>query len=202
MLENLCDMQKLIEVCWELGVGSELDVQSSCVCLKVIEVDILLLEVVEVQLCNWLVVLFGQCLEVLIDMFVLYDVLVFVKVLLLGDICELLCQCVDVCVVECCLVVVIVCVGVVIVDLFSWLLLFGFVGFFGGDVSGLVNGNNKVWLLILLLSWVVFDFGIVCVCLCVSKVEVEGVVVQYEQVVLLVLEDIENVLICYFKQQV
>lgn len=74
------------------------------------------------------------------------------------------------CVVECWFVVVMVCVGVVIVDLFLWISLSGFVGFLFGDVSGLVNGSNKVWLVMLLISWVVFDFGMVKVCLWVSKV--------------------------------
>ncbi len=36
-------------------------------------------------------------------------------------------------------------VGVATADLFPRLSLSGFVGFLGGDASGLVNGNNKAW---------------------------------------------------------
>ena len=48
-LVNLRDTQRLTEARWELGAGSELDVQSSRARLKAIEADIPLLEVAEVQ---------------------------------------------------------------------------------------------------------------------------------------------------------
>ena len=77
----------------------------------------------------------------------------------------------------------------------------GFVGFLGGDASGLVNGNNKAWSLTPSLSWAAFDFGTVRARLRASKAEAEGVAAQYEQTVLLALEDTENALTRYSKQQ-
>ena len=74
-------------------------------------------------------------------------------------------------------------------------------GFLGGDASGLVNGNNKAWSLTPSLSWAAFDFGTVRARLRASKAEAEGVAAQYEQAVLLALEDTENALTRYSKQQ-
>ncbi|MBJ7515862.1 MAG: TolC family protein, partial [Stenotrophomonas sp.] len=59
-LGNLRDTQKLTETRWNLGAGSELDVQSSRARLKAIEADIPLLEVSEVQSRHRLAVLLGQ----------------------------------------------------------------------------------------------------------------------------------------------
>jgi outer membrane protein TolC len=65
-------------------------------------------------------------------------------------------------------------VGVATADLFPRLSLSGFVGFLGGDASGLVNGNNKAWSLTPSLSWAAFDFGTVRARLRASKAEAEA----------------------------
>lgn len=131
-LENLRDTQKLTEARWELGAGSELDVQSSRARLKAIEADIPLLEVAETQSRNRLAVLLGQRPEVLTDMLAPHDVPAFAKALPLGDTRELLRQRADVRVAERRLAAATARVGVATADLFPRLSLSGFVGFLGG----------------------------------------------------------------------
>jgi len=92
-------------------------------------------------------------------------------------------------------------VGVATADLFPRISLSGFVGFLGGDASGLVNGNNKAWSLTPSISWAAFDFGSVRARLRASKAQADGAAAEYEQAVLLALEDTENALTRYAKQQ-
>lgn len=200
-LGNLRDTQKLTETRWDLGAGSELDVQSSRARLKAIEADIPLLEVAQTQSRHRLAVLLGQRPDALDSLLEPREVPAFAKALPLGDTRELLRQRADVRVAERRLAAATARVGVATADLFPRLSLTGFVGFLGGDASGLVNGNNKAWSLTPSLSWAAFDFGSVRARLKASKAEAEGVAAQYEQAVLLALEDTENALTRYAKQQ-
>ncbi|MEE7548576.1 TolC family protein, partial [Xanthomonas sp. Kuri4-1] len=59
-LDNLRETQRLTQARWDLGAGSELDVQSSRARLKAIEADIPLLDVAQVQYRHRLAVLLGQ----------------------------------------------------------------------------------------------------------------------------------------------
>ena len=158
-LGNLRDTQKLTETRWDLGAGSELDVQSSRARLKAIEADIPLLEVAQTQSRHRLAVLLGLRPDALDGLLAPRDVPAFAKALPLGDTRELLRQRADVRVAERRLAAATARVGVATADLFPRLSLSGFVGFLGGDASGLVNGNNKAWSLTPSLSWAAFDFG-------------------------------------------
>jgi len=200
-LGNLRDTQKLTETRWNLGAGSELDVQSSRARLKAIEADIPLLEVAQTQSRHRLAVLLGLRPDALDGLLAPREVPAFAKALPLGDTRELLRQRADVRVAERRLAAATARVGVATADLFPRLSLSGFVGFLGGDASGLVNGNNKAWSLTPSLSWAAFDFGTVRARLKASKAEADGVAAQYEQAVLLALEDTENALTRYAKQQ-
>lgn len=200
-LANLRDTQKLTETRWDLGAGSELDVQSSRARLKAIEADIPLLEVAQTQSRHRLAVLLGQRPDALDEMLVPHEVPAFARALPLGDTRELLRQRADVRVAERRLAAATARIGVATADLFPRLSLSGFVGFLGGDASGLVNGDNKAWSLTPSLSWAAFDFGSVRARLKASKAEADGVAAQYEQAVLLALEDTENALTRYAKQQ-
>ena len=92
-------------------------------------------------------------------------------------------------------------VGVATADLFPRLSLTGFVGFLGGDAGGLVNGANKAWSLTPSLSWAAFDVGSVRARLRASRAQADGVAAEYEKTVLLALEDAENALSRYARQQ-
>lgn len=108
---------------------------------------------------------------VLIGMLVL--LLVFVVDIDFGMLGDLLCCWFDVVVVEVWLYVVIVCVGVVIVDLF---LCFMLLGLFGSVMSsyGFFCVGSDMNLIVFGIDWLFFDVGCVCVWIVVSDVEVVG----------------------------
>ncbi len=198
---NLRDTQKLTETRWDLGAGSELDVQSSRARLKAIEADIPLLEVAEVQSRHRLAVLLGQRPDALDTLLEPRDAAPYAKALPLGDTTDLLRQRADVRVAERRLAAATARVGVATADLFPRISLSGFVGFLSGDASGLVNGNNKAWSVTPSISWAAFDFGTVKARLRASKAQADGAAAEYEKAVLLALEDTENALTRYAKQQ-
>ncbi len=200
-LRNLRETQRLTETRLALGAGSELDVQSSRARLKAIEADIPLLEVAEVQSRHRLAVLLGQRPGALDAVLQPRAMPAFAKALPLGDTSNLLRQRADVRMAERRLAAATARVGVATADLFPRIRLSGFVGFLGGDASGLVNGNNKAWSLTPSISWAAFDFGSVRARLRASKAQADGAAAEYEQAVLLALEDTENALTRYAKQQ-
>ena len=200
-LVNLRDTQKLTETRWELGAGSELDVQSSRARLKAIEADIPLLEVAEVQSRHRLAVLLGQRPDALDSLLQPREMRPYAKALPLGDTTDLLRQRADVRVAERRLAAATARVGVATADLFPRISLSGFVGFLSGDASGLVNGSNKAWSVTPSISWAAFDFGTVKARLRASKAQADGAAAEYEKAVLLALEDTENALTRYAKQQ-
>ena len=200
-LVNLRDTQKLTETRWDLGAGSELDVQSSRARLKAIEADIPLLEVAEVQSRHRLAVLLGQRPDALDTLLEPRDAAPYAKALPHGDTTDLLRQRADVRVAERRLAAATARVGVATADLFPRISLSGFVGFLSGDASGLVNGNNKAWSVTPSISWAAFDFGTVKARLRASKAQADGAAAEYEKAVLLALEDTENALTRYAKQQ-
>ncbi|TDB27810.1 TolC family protein [Stenotrophomonas sp. ATCM1_4] len=200
-LVNLRDTQQLTETRWKLGAGSELDVQSSRARLKAIEADIPLLEVSEVQSRHRLAVLLGQRPEALDALLQPREVPAFAQALPLGDTTDLLRRRPDVRAAERRLAAATARVGVATADLFPRISVSGFVGFLGGDANGLVNGNNKAWSLTPSISWAAFDFGTVRARLRASKAQADGVAAEYEKTVLLALEDTENALTRYAKEQ-
>lgn len=200
-LVNLRDTQRLTETRLDLGAGSELDVQSSRARLKAIEADIPLLEVDEVRSRHRLAVLLGQRPGALDALLQPREAPAFAKALPLGDTSDLLRQRADVRMAERRLAAATARVGVATADLFPRIRLSGFVGFLGGDANGLVNGNNKAWSLTPSISWAAFDFGTVRARLRASKAQADGAAAEYEKTVLLALEDTENALTRYAKQQ-
>ena len=69
------------------------------------------------------------------------------------------------------------------------------------DASGRGNGKNKGWTVTPWISWAAFDFGTVKARLRASKAQADGAAAEYEKAVLLALEDTENALTRYAKQQ-
>lgn len=200
-LVNLRDTQQLTETRWQLGAGSELDVQSSRARLKAIEADIPLLEVAEAQYRHRLAVLLGQQPDALDAQLVPRQTPAYAKALPLGNTEDLLRQRPDVRAAERRLAAATAQVGVATADLFPRISLSGFVGFLSGDVSSLTASNGKAWSLTPSISWAAFDFGSVRARLRASKAQADGVLAQYEQSVLLALEDTENAMTGYSRQQ-
>ena len=77
----------------------------------------------------------------------------------------------------------------------------GFVGFLSGGWGNLFNGDNRAWQVTLSISWAAFDMGSVRARLRASEAQADGVAAQYEKTVLGALEDTENALLSYAKQQ-
>lgn len=200
-LVNLRDTQVLTETRWTLGAGSELDVQSSRARLKAIEADIPLLELAQTRSRHRLAVLLGQRPGTLDTLLQPRPVQAFARPLPLGDTTVLLQQRADVRAAERRLAAATARVGVATADLFPRLSLTGFVGFLGGDAGGLVNGANKAWSLAPSLRWSAFDVGSVRARLRASRAQADGAAAEYEKTVLLALEDAENALARYARQQ-
>ena len=158
-------------------------------------------ELAQVQSRHRLAILLGQRPGALDALRQPREMPAFAKALPLGDSTGLLRRRADVCAAERRLAAATARVGVVTADLFPRLSLTGFVGFLGGDVGGLLNAGNKAWSLTPTLSWTAFDFGSVRARLRASRAQADGVAAEYEKTVLLALEDAENALARYARQQ-
>ena len=200
-LENLQQTQRLTEERWMLGAGSELDVQSSRARMKAIEADIPLLEASEVQAKHRLAVLLGQRPGALDALLQPREVSPYVRALPLGDPSGLLRLRPDVRAAERRLAAATANVGVATADLFPRISLNGFVGFLSLDGTGLLNSGNKAWSVTPTLSWAAFDLGSVKARLRATRAQADGVAAEYEKTVLLALEETENALVRYARQQ-
>lgn len=200
-LRNLGETQQLTQVRWELGAGSELDVQSSRARLKAIEADIPLLEVDEARARHRLAVLLGQRPQALDTMLAARATPTYAKPLPLGDVGGLLRQRPDVRVAERRLASATAQVGVATAELFPRVSLSGFVGFLSGDAGDLFDGASKAWSLTPSIRWAAFDFGSVRARLRASRAQADGSLAEYEKAVLLALEDTGNALTGYARQQ-
>ncbi|KAB7763456.1 efflux transporter outer membrane subunit [Xanthomonas maliensis] len=200
-LVNLRETQRLTQARLDLGAGSELDVQSSLARLKAIEADIPQLEAVQAQYRHRLAVLLGQPPTALDATLAPRPMPPFARALPLGDTAGLLRQRPDVRSAERRLAAATAQVGVATADLFPRISVSGFVGFLSGDAARLTNSGSKAWSITPSISWAAFDFGSVRARLRASQAEAEGALAQYQQSVLLALEDTENALTSYGRQQ-
>lgn len=179
-LTNLHDTRRLTQTRWDLGAGSELDVQSSLARLKAIEADIPLLETAQAQYRHRLAVLLGQQPDALDATLVARTMPAFARRQPLGDTAGLLRQRPDVRGAERRLAAATAQVGVANADLFPRISVSGFVGVLSGDAARLTEGNAKAWSVTPSISWAVFDFGTVRARLRASKAQAEGALAQYQ----------------------
>ncbi|WP_039955884.1 TolC family protein, partial [Xanthomonas graminis] len=107
----------------------------------------------------------------------------------------------DVCIAERRLAAATARIGVATADLFPRISLSGFVGFLSGDAGALLQGGSKAWSLTPSISWAAFDLGSVRARLRASEAQADGAAADYEKAVLGALEDTENALTSYAKQQ-
>lgn len=200
-LENLGETQRLTESRYDLGAGSQLEVQSSLARVRAVEAGVPLLEASEAQSRYRLAVLLGQRPGALDSLLTPREMPAFAKALPIGDTTQLLRQRPDVRAAERRLAAATARVGVATADLFPRVSLRGFIGFLSGDFRGLVDGDNKAWSLTPSVSWAAFDMGSVRARLRASEAQADGVAAQYEKTVLSALEDTENALLSYAKRQ-
>ena len=201
ILVSLGETQRLTESRFDLGAGSRLEVQSSLARVKAVEAEVPLLETAEGQSRHRLAVLVGKRPGELDALLAPREAPAFAKALPIGDTTELLRQRPDVRAAERRLAAATARVGVATADLFPRVSLRGFVGFLSGGWGNLFNGDNRAWQVTPSISWAAFDMGSVRARLRASEAQADGVAAQYEKTVLGALEDTENALLSYAKQQ-
>ena len=201
ILQTLGETQRLTESRFDLGAGSQLEVQSSLARVRAVEADVPLLEAVEGQSRHRLAVLVGKRPGELDTLLAPREAPAFAKALPIGDTTDLLRQRPDVRAAERRLAAATARVGVATADLFPRVSLRGFIGFLSGGWGNLVNGDNRAWQVTPSISWAAFDMGSVRARLRASEAQADGVAAQYEKAVLGALEETENALLSYAKQQ-
>ena len=92
-------------------------------------------------------------------------------------------------------------VGVATADLFPRVSLSGFLGFTAGRGSQLGAADARAWGVAPSISWAAFDLGSVRARLRGAEAESDGALANYEQHVLLALEESENAFSDYAKRQ-
>ena len=201
ILQTLGDTQRLTESRFDLGAGSQLEVQSSLARVRAVEADVPALEASEGQARHRLAVLVGKRPGELDALLAPREAPAFAKALPIGDTTELLRQRPDVRAAERRLAAATARVGVATADLFPRVSLRGFIGFLSGGWGNLVSGDNRAWQVTPSISWAAFDMGSVRARLRASEAQADGVAAQYEKAVLGALEETENALLSYAKQQ-
>ncbi|CAD5106125.1 efflux transporter outer membrane subunit [Zestomonas carbonaria] len=201
MLVNLGETQRLTESRFDLGAGSQLDVQSSLARVRAVEADVPLMESSEGQSRHRLAVLLGKRPGELDALLAPREAPAFAKPLPIGDTTALLRQRPDVRAAERRLAAATARVGVATADLFPRVSVRGFIGFLSGGWGDLFNGGNRAWQVTPSISWTAFDMGSVRARLRATEAQADGVAAEYEKAVLAALEDTENALLSYGKQQ-
>jgi len=201
ILQTLGDTQRLTESRFDLGAGSQLEVQSSLARVRAVEAEVPALEASEGQSRHRLAVLVGKRPGELDAVLAPREAPAFAKALPIGDTTDLLRQRPDVRAAERRLAAATARVGVATADLFPRVSLRGFIGFLSGGWGNLVNGDNRAWQVTPSISWAAFDMGSVRARLRASEAQADGVAAHYEKTVLGALEETENALLSYAKQQ-
>jgi multidrug efflux system outer membrane protein len=92
-------------------------------------------------------------------------------------------------------------IGVAVADLFPKLSLTGTLGLQSNLLADLPLGSSRFWSVGPTLSWPIFDAGRIRANIQVQNAREEQRLTQYEQVVLTALEDVENALVAYSREQ-
>jgi NodT family efflux transporter outer membrane factor (OMF) lipoprotein len=201
ILTSLGETQRLTESQFELGAGSQLEVQSSLARVKAVEAEVPALEASEGESRHRLAVLVGKRPGEIDALLAPREAPAFAKALPIGDTTDVLRQRPDVRAAERRLAAATARIGVATADLFPRVSLRGFIGFLSGGWGNLVNGDNRAWQVTPSISWAAFDMGSVRARLRASEAQADGVAAEYEKAVLAALEDTENALLSYAKRQ-
>jgi len=92
-------------------------------------------------------------------------------------------------------------IGVATADLFPRFSLTGSLGTSGNQPKDLVNWDNRFWSIGPSVSWPIFDAGKIRANISVQTAIQEQVLVGYRSTILIALQDVENALIAYAKEQ-
>ncbi|ROO29082.1 RND transporter [Salinisphaera orenii MK-B5] len=203
-LENAGQTLDQTSVRYEIGTISQVDVYRSRAQFKAIEAAIPPLQASERRAAFRLAVLLGQRPGALDDELRPARIATYAKALPIGDTSDLLRRRPDVRAAERRLAAATARVGVATADLFPRVSVTGFVGFISGDSADLFNfsaDGARAWSVTPTVSWAAFDFGSLRARLKAREAQAEGALADYQKAVLIALEDTENSLTAYAKQQ-
>jgi outer membrane protein, multidrug efflux system len=200
-LENQRESRGIVEQLRDAGVGSELDVLRSEARLAAVEASLPQLQGEQLRARNRIATLLGQRPEQLSVDLSARPLPAIAKGLPVGDPAELLRRRPDVRAAERQLAAASATIGVTTAELFPRVSLSGFLGFTAGRGSQLGASAARAWGLAPSISWAAFDLGSVRARLRGAEAEAEGALANYEQQVLLALEETENAFSDYAKTQ-
>lgn len=200
-LDNQQESRALTAQLRDAGVGSELDVLRAEARLAATEASLPQLQAEAARARHRIATLLGLRPEQLDADLAPRPLPVIARALPIGDPAELLRRRPDVRAAERQLAAATAEVGVATADLFPRVSLSGFLGFTAGRGSQLGAAAANAWSVAPTLSWAAFDLGSVRARLRGAEAGAEGALAQYEQQVLLALEESANAFSDYAKRQ-
>ncbi len=200
-LKNQQDSRALTVQLRDAGIGNELDVLRADGRLAATEASVPQLQAIEARARNRIATLLGQRPEQLSVDLSPKPLPVIAKALPIGDPAELLRRRPDIRAAERQLAGATAQVGVATADLFPRVSLSGFLGFTAGRGSQIGAADARAWAVAPTISWAAFDLGSVRARIRGAKADAEGALANYEQQVLVALEESENAFSDYSKRQ-
>ena len=202
--DNLKNQQESRSVTAQLrdeGVGNELDVVRSDARLAAVEATIPQLQAEQVRQRNRIATLLGQRPDAMTVSLAPAKLPAISKALPIGDPTKLLENRPDVLSAERQLAAQTARIGVQTADLFPRVSLSGFLGFTASRGSQIGSGAAAAWGLGPSITWAAFDLGSVRARIRGANADAESALANYEQQVLLALEETENAFSDYDKRQ-
>ncbi|CAK9888975.1 MULTISPECIES: efflux transporter outer membrane subunit [Pseudomonas] len=200
-LKTQQDSRGITETLRDAGVGNDLDVVRADARLAAVEASVPQLQAEQVRARNRIATLLGQRPDALAIDLSPAQLPAIAKALPVGDPGELLKRRPDIRSAERQLAAATANIGVATADLFPRVSLSGFLGFTAGRGSQLGSSAAKAWALGPSITWAAFDLGSVRARLRGANADAEGALANYEQQVLLALEESENAFSDYSKRQ-
>ncbi|WP_248919757.1 efflux transporter outer membrane subunit [Pseudomonas entomophila] len=183
------------------GVGNELDVVRADARLAGVEATVPQLQAAQVRAKNRIATLLGQRPDAMTVDLSPKALPAIAKALPVGDPGELLRRRPDIRSAERQLAAATANVGVATADLFPRVSLSGFLGFTAARGSQIGSAASNAWALGPSITWAAFDLGSVRARLRGAKADADGALANYEQQVLLALEESANAFSDYSKRQ-
>ncbi|KPW83980.1 outer membrane protein, multidrug efflux system [Pseudomonas congelans] len=202
--DNLKNQQSSQDVTTQLrdaGVGNELDVVRAEARLAAVEATVPQLQAEQARQRNRIATLLGERPENLSVDLSPSKLPAIAKALPIGDPTQVLRNRPDIRAAERQLAASTARIGVATADLFPRVSLSGFLGFTAGRGSQIGSSAARAWSLGPSITWAAFDLGSVRAQIRSADANAEGALANYEQQVLLALEESENAFSDYDKRQ-
>ncbi|PNG15016.1 efflux transporter outer membrane subunit [Stutzerimonas stutzeri] len=200
-LDNQRESHQLTVQLRDAGMGSELDVLRADARLASTEASLPQLQAAQTRARNRIATLLGQRPDQLSVDLSPRELPAIAKALPIGDPGELLRRRPDIRAAERQLAAATANVGVATADLFPRVSLSGFLGFIAGRGSQIGSSAAQAWGVAPSISWAAFDMGSVRARLRGAEADADGALANYEQQVLLALEESENAFSDYARAQ-